>query len=527
MSADAEYRTGTEPRGIPAETPTGDRRTWYPRAALVAGLLSLAMLYSVLLLIDPSRFGLLVCFGGIASAAVFLGLRNPVLATMYLLAATFLRLAIPSGTFPVDPFLPAFVGVVLSTLIWSRVRGNQAPVLGPIEVAMGLYVLWNVVSLLTPHVYEAGEPLSPTPFSVSRFLFIGIFMPLAMFVIGRAIFDEERALRPLLWALLSAGAYSAVVSIAQFHGPTWLVWPRYILEAPGWENRAVGVFNQPVVNGLVLIVGFVVANLIAAHASERLVVRFLATGVGVASIYAIYLTHTRAVWLAFVLVIVIGCVGAVGFRKGYVLSLAAVLTAVALNWPSFTSADRGAGGVASPGELQDRLNLLATSIWAIEREPLTGWGIGRFPVVNTFHHQAWSPAIPWERGYGIPSHLDVLGILTELGVIGLALWVTVLVLVGTELVRAVRRLPIDGVGNRPFAITAAMSFFALLITGLTVDLRFFDFPNIVVWLLVGASIGRFRNIEYLQSVSQSVSQPASPLVASTSRSHAPSGQVGQ
>ncbi len=139
--------------------------------------------------------------------------------------------------------------------------------------------------------------------------------------------------------------------------------------------------------------------------------------------------------------------------------------------------------------------------------------------MNTFHHQAWSPDIPWERGYGIASHLDVLGILTELGIIGLALWVTVLALVGTELVRAIRLLPTHGLGNRPFAITAAMSFIALIITGLTADLRFFDFPNIIVWLLVGASIGRTRNAEHLHA--------ASNLGRYSQRPRPPSGQVPQ
>jgi O-antigen ligase len=381
---------------------------------------------------------------------------------------------------------------------------------------MGLYVVVNLGSMLAPHRYAAGAPLDPTSFSVSRFVLIGIVMPLAMFLIGRIVFDHERAVRHLLWCLIAAGAYSAFASITQFHGPTWLIWPRYILDNPNWEGRALGVFNQPVVNGLVLIVGFLAATLIASHASQPLAHRILGASVAVPSVYAIYLTHTRAVWLSFALVVILGVLGAVGFRTGYVLSLAGVLTTVTINWSGFTSADRAAGGVASAGELQDRLNAIATSVWAIQREPLTGWGIGRFPAVNTYHHQGWSPGTPWERGYGVSSHFDMLGILVELGIVGLVLWLAVLALVGGELVRAIRRLPANGLDNRPFAITAAMSLVALLVTGLTVDLRFFDFPNVVVWLLVGAAIGRARNVEL---------RAASHSGASTTQPPAPSGQV--
>ena len=141
------------------------------------------------------------------------------------------------------------------------------------------------------------------------------------------------------------------------------------------------------------------------------------------------------------------------------------------------------------------MNTLATSIWAIEHKPLLGWGIGRFPAVNTFHHQQWSPETPWQRGYGIASHLDVLGIFAELGVVGLALWVTILALIITQVLAAVRRLPVRGLCNRPFALTAFMSVVALIITGLTVDLRFFDFPNIVVWMLAGSAIGRAAQVD--------------------------------
>jgi hypothetical protein len=49
--------------------------------------------------------------------------------------------------------------------------------------------------------------------------------------------------------------------------------------------------------------------------------------------------------------------------------------------------------------------------------------------------------------------------------------------------------------NRPFALTALMSVVALITTGLTVDLRFFDFPNIVVWMLAGSAIGRAAHVD--------------------------------
>jgi O-antigen ligase len=439
---------------------------------------------------SPAQFGLLVSLGAVALLCIVLGLRNPVLACTYLLIATFFRLAIPSGTFPVDPFVIAFAGVVASMWIWmgSRRRNRSAVEVDPILCAIVLYITWNVMSMVLPHPYPPGAPLDPAPFSVQRFIVIGTIMPLAMFLVGRWLFISRRAIRVLLWSMVSAAAYSAVVSILQFAAPA-LVWPRYIVTHPLWEGRANGVFNQPVVNGLVLIVGFLAATLIASHAVESRLSRGCAAAVAVLSAYAVYLTHTRVVWLAFALVVIVGAVAGRGFRSGFVLTLAVMVVAVASNWSIFTSSDRSAGGVSSANEVQDRLNTLATSFWAFEQKPLMGWGIGRFPAVNTYHHQQYSPEIPWQRGFGISSHLDAGGVLVELGIIGLTLWIVVLVLIYSRLVRATRQLPVGEMYGRPLGLTALLCLVAQSTTGLTVDLRFFDFPNIVVMLLAGSVIG--------------------------------------
>jgi O-antigen ligase len=476
---------------------------------VAAASVALGVLLLGVFAVAPSRFGLLLLLGAGGFVAVVLGLRSPVLATIYLLLATFFRLAVPSGTLPVDPFLLAFGGVVTSVWIWGRRRSAQLAAVGAIECAMALYVVWNVGSMIASHPYPPGAPLDPSPFSVVRFIFIGIVMPYTMFLVGRQVFSTEAALRCLLWTLLGTAAYSAAVSIMQIHGPASLVWPRYILDNPYWPGRAVGVFNQPVVNGLVLIVGFLVAVLVASHGTEPRWLRALAIVIGAASAYAIYLTHTRAVWLSFALVVLIGAVKATGFRAGFVVTGVVMAMMVTATWSTFTSTNRAAGGVASPTEAEDRLNAIATSIWAVEQKPWFGWGIGRFAAVNTYHHQQWSPRVPWQRGFGIPSHLDSLGVFAELGVVGLALWVTVIVLVLVHVVRAARRLPARGLCNRPFALTALLCLIAQVTTGLTVDLRFFDFPNLIVMLLVGAAIGRGQQHHLREAATRvAVSAPA-------------------
>jgi O-antigen ligase len=412
-------------------------------------------------------------------------------ACNYLLAATFLRLAIPSGTLPVDPFLLAFAGVLASAWLWSRPWEHRltAVRLDLVSCAMGMFVALILLSAVLPHAYPAGAPLDPKPFSLPRFILIGTVMPLAMFLVGRRLLISDRAVRTLLWSALAAGAYSSWVSIGQFAAPQ-LVWPRYIVEDPSWVGRAVGTFNQPVVNGLVLIVAFLSAVLIASHNNERPGLRVCAALVGMASVCALYLTHTRAVWLSFALVVLIGALVAKRFRSGFVLTAAAIVIGIRADWSTFSSDDRTSGGVGSVNEVQDRLNGIATSIWAFKQEPVIGWGIGRFPAVNTFHHQEFSAAIPWERGWGYSSHFDALGILAELGFVGLALWLFVYGLIYRRLIKSIPRTVATDMYGRAFALTALLVLIAQTITALTVDLRFFDFPNIIVMLFAGVAIGR-------------------------------------
>ena len=101
---------------------------------------------------------------------------------------------------------------------------------------------------------------------------VGTVIPFVMYVVGRYTFDRTAAVRVLLWTILTLAAYSAAVSIMQFTGPTAWVWPRSIVDGSlgpddTWVGRAVGVFNQPVVNGMILVLGFAVAMLLMSRHS--------------------------------------------------------------------------------------------------------------------------------------------------------------------------------------------------------------------------------------------------------------------
>jgi O-antigen ligase len=207
------------------------------------------------------------------------------------------------------------------------------------------------------------------------------------------------------------------------------------------------------------------------------------------SALAIYLTHTRAIYLAFVLVLVLGALLAPGARGVFAGMIGTVILVVGLNWSTFTSSDRAAGGVGSKGEVQDRLNAIATSIWAFKREPWFGWGISRFQAVSFYDHQQWSNDTPWIRGLGTPSHETELGILVELGILGLLLWLCVLVPIIGLLLQAYWILPSAGLIGRRLAFVAICALAAQIVSGTFADLRLLDGPTCMVFLICGMAVG--------------------------------------
>ncbi|MGI5125223.1 O-antigen ligase family protein [Pseudonocardia sp. CA-107938] len=456
------------------------------RVAVVLGVAVVVIAVGILAAPVRGPLGLVVLVVG--GLAVCLTLSSPLVALTLLVVTSFMRLALQLPGLPAEPMVLVLCALVVALALAIQ-RGAVTVPFGAVEAAMLAYLAWNVVSAVLPHEYPAEVPGNGEAISVYRFVLTGTVIPFVAYLAGRALLQSEDRVRRLMIALVLPAAYSAVVSILQFTGPASLVWPRYIVTAPSYPERAVGVVNQPLVNGLVMVAGFVMAMFLAQQRALRPGPRLLMLLCAVLCLPGIYLTKTRAAWLVFGVGVILCALFGRGARAGFVAVLAAALLFIGVNWSTFTSSDRTAGGVASAGEVDDRLNSIATSFWAIEQKPLLGWGIGRFAQVNTQHHKQWTPSTDFRRGYAIASHENELGIATELGLIGLALWLAVMLLIARTLVAALRRLPVHGLAGRALGLVSVTVLGTWVVSGFTADLRFFDFANLLTFLLIGATVG--------------------------------------
>lgn len=433
---------------------------------------------------SPRDVGVLLAGAAIAALVALVALSDPLLALVLVFAASFGRLA-QKEIISTELLTPALVGLLLAYGLAIKRGDKKAPSLGVVEWLMAAYLIWNLLSWALPHDLPAVDPLTGTDLDVYRWIFTGTIVPFAGYVLAKGVADDERGVRWIVWSTVVMAAYSSWVSILQFHGPKSLVWPRYIVNDPNWVGRANGVFNQPVVNGVMLDMGFVACLFLASRPGVGRRVRLLLYALAAANAYSVYLTHTRVALLALVVIVGMGIIFATGWRRAFVVSAALGVVAVAANASTFFSSDRSSGGVTSSHEVFDRLNIIATAWQAIQEHPFLGLGIARFQPYNTWYHQQWSQAVPWNAGYNIVSHENEIGIAAELGIPGALLWIGVLVGVLYLVWRAMRELPTNEFLGQPLALIGAMAMVTLVINGATVDLRPLDFATLAPFLYAG------------------------------------------
>lgn len=456
---------------------------------VLGGVVVLGVL--ALTLAAPGQAGMLFAAVAVAGTVAYIAFNDPLIAIILVMASSFFRLA-QKEIVSIEALTPAVL-VLLAALALAVSRGTRrAPKFGAVEWLMAVYLVWNVLSWLLPHQYEAIDPLSGESQDVYRWILTGVILPFLIYVVAKSVLDTERSVRWMFWAVVAMAGYSSWVSILQFHGPKALIWPKYIVNSPNWVGRANGVFNQPVVNGVILDIGFLTCLFLASRPGTRRSVRFLLYGLALANAYSVYLTHTRVALLVLVITLVLGMMFAEGWRRAFVWSTVLGLAAVAANAATLFTSNRATGGVGSSYEVYDRLNIMATSFRAIAEHPFVGIGIGRFLIYNTYEHVQWSQDVEWNRGYNLISHENDLGIAAELGIPGALAWLAVLASVLWLLWRAMRELPRDEFMGAPLALVGAIAMVSLVVNGLTVDLRLLEFATMVPFLYAGIVVGQLE-----------------------------------
>jgi O-antigen ligase len=372
----------------------------------------------------------------------------------------------------------AVLAVMVTQLV--RLRSRPLPRLGWPELAMVSYLAYSALSIAFT---------SPDVPATLYLLFDRVLIPMCLYLLVRLLEPGERQLRVLLPIL-----GFVLISQSVIGGLAWInpgVLPEGWLGREG--TRTVGSLQHPNVYGtVVLACGALLFHAATSIPGWRMPKRLLVGAGLVLALVMVFLTYSRASWLAAV-VVVLGLAflyPRVITKAGLAIGLAAILL-VGFGLV-FGQTDTAAQRLASEETALSRLPVVVGSIRMFQQKPVTGWGYGNFDLYDyQFQGQFGELVVP-EKDHA--SHNLFLTILAEQGLIGLLLYLAPLVwwLVATR--AALRTMPATGFISRKLLIVLWLVLAAIFVVSNLSNMRVV-FGLGVWWMtlgLIGSLIERYR-----------------------------------
>ncbi len=411
-----------------------------------------------LLLGDPA--GIVLVFVGVCAAiacAVLLA-RYPAAVPVVLLAAAPFRVPVQLGEEEAFLLLPLYLVIAASVLALAyRILRGERPGPPPFLLALPLaaFVTLAATSFLWSWDERAGG------IALAFFVF--------PFTAGLAIVARSPIAawlpRALLITLVALGTLFAAIGIWQAQTRT-LFFGRDVEVANAYTSffRVTSLFKDPSLYGRYLVVPIAVL-LVAILFRRGRTIDWIVVTAFIAFLFAgLYFSYSQSSFVAlFVVTFAIAVVGA--DRRARIVLLACALVA--------TLAAAGVAGAAIGGRsakdiTSGRSRLVSVTLDAFTERPLAGVGIGGQP-------RASSEIVGKGRPSRNASHTTPLTILAELGAIGFAVYVWLLVATGWALYLVARRDRALGVGLA--AVLGALVVHSFLYAG------FFEDP--LTWGVIG------------------------------------------
>jgi len=403
------------------------------------------------------------------------------------------------------PFFHSSVGPVqisLDRLLWGALivyyavaRLTGATVARPLtraDVFLGAFYLVVVVNVIAFDFRHAGaRPLS-------QLLFYHL-LPLGMYWVARHSVYTKRSVIGMLTALAVLGVYLGVTAVAETHGLSWLVYPRYIAAADNLEflGRARGPLLNPAGAGILL--GLCLGSVVLLWPNAGRGGRLLLCLTALLLMAGVYSTMTRTAWLGAGLGVFVIC-GLAMPRQVRLLAVAAcVLVAgavAATQWESLLSFKRDkeqtAADTADSVKLRPILAVVALKMFA--DRPLTGCGFAHYEEAHSQYLNERPWGLPLEKAEPYIQHNVLLNFLVETGLIGAGLFVIVLALWLRDawFVWSNREGP---TWMRQYALLFLAFFANYFVNGMFHDVTLVPMINMVLYFLAGAVVAIRQDAE--------------------------------
>jgi putative inorganic carbon (HCO3(-)) transporter len=307
-------------------------------------------------------------------------------------------------------------------------------------------------------------------------------IPFLVFLCAPVAFRTETDRRVLLLALVALGAYLGVDAVLETVGPEALIFPAYINnpDVGILPDRARGPFVEPATFGIALFT-CLGACILASTVWRTWTARLALSAVGLSCALGLLFTLTRQVWVATLAGALVAAIANTRIRAYLPVIVVTVGVAVAAAVTTVPGLQEKIDARRSAQRsLWDRGNLNHAAILATLDHPLTGLGWETWTEKNTLYLRQ-QPNYPLTPVSTLPIHNVFLAYAAQLGIVGLALWLSALLLgVGGSLLRrappAVRLWRVLG-----------QSVFAFVLVVVSFE-GGQSFSNLIVWFLAAVVI---------------------------------------
>jgi O-antigen ligase len=302
--------------------------------------------------------------------------------------------------------------VALANIMIGAKLGNRGPLprLHWPELAMFGYLVLSQVSIL----FTSSEVLATTYHLYDR-----VFIPMCLYLIVRFVQPDGRDLRRLLPIVVYLLLSQAAFGVLQWVAPEVL--PDAWLGRLG--TRTTGSLSHPNVYGTTMLF----AGVVALHAKMTRSIwdrRWTMLVLFPASLVFVFLTYSRASWLAGLVVVL----GLFTVYPRYITKIMLVTTVVALALVAsgridqqIEMAQQRFRSDSSEESALSRLPVMAASVRMFRDRPLNGWGYGNFDYFDRQFQGAVGSLVVPDKDHA--SHNLYLTILAEQGFPGFLLYV--------------------------------------------------------------------------------------------------------
>ncbi|HEY1599406.1 MAG TPA: O-antigen ligase family protein [Pirellulales bacterium] len=328
---------------------------------------------------------------------------------------------------PLPLTIDRVVMVVLALAFVLQWRLGRVP-LKPIDT--GDMLAFSLLGLfMVSFAMSIGESSSKQLLVSAYRLLGGYAMPIAVYWIGRQAPLSEATSRRIQIALGAFGIYLAVMAVLEVTAQWGLVFPKHIADPKLGIHfgRARGPMLQSVSMGLTLgicLLSAVVVGIRSSRPGQLLLMLLL-------PVYAlgIYLTYTRSVWIGvgLGLMTVLGLLLPVAWRK-WVLAGAATagLVVGASKFEQILAFEREFSAAGTKESAEARVSFVYVSWMMFLDHPLLGSGFGTFEEGKLPYLDDRETDLKLQTIRTWSHHNTLLSILTETGIVGLSLFLTML-----------------------------------------------------------------------------------------------------